>query len=234
MAPKKSGLFAIPQILLLPTFSLSNNAVKHVDLVGVRRQGKPEMLRQTMAPMNFFPIPENPNTDSAPKNPPAGSLKSMDLFPQSADSSTKMLDAAEEPKTAQMTIFYAGQVIVFNDFPADKAKEVMLLATKGSNSQVFTPQPAFVAPRIPKNQIESKARVPPSPIMSSNPIQDLLQQTAEPMASDLPIARRKSLHRFLEKRKDRITSKSPYQVVDTSAASSPDKNKAWLSLAASQ
>ncbi|KAH7845937.1 hypothetical protein Vadar_007677 [Vaccinium darrowii] len=35
-----------------------------------------------------------------------------------------------EPKTAQMTIFYAGRVIVFNDLSADKEKEVMLLASK--------------------------------------------------------------------------------------------------------
>lgn len=35
-----------------------------------------------------------------------------------------------EPQTAQMTIFYDGKVMVFNDFPADKAKEIMLLIEK--------------------------------------------------------------------------------------------------------
>ncbi|KAH7842678.1 hypothetical protein Vadar_007968 [Vaccinium darrowii] len=35
-----------------------------------------------------------------------------------------------EPETAQMTIFYAGRVILFNDLSADKEKEVMLLASK--------------------------------------------------------------------------------------------------------
>ena len=39
----------------------------------------------------------------------------------------------ETETTDQMTIFYAGQVLVFNDLPADKAREVMLLASKGSS-----------------------------------------------------------------------------------------------------
>lgn len=39
-----------------------------------------------------------------------------------------------KPETAQMTIFYAGQVLVFNDLPSDKAEEVMALARKGSSN----------------------------------------------------------------------------------------------------
>lgn len=37
----------------------------------------------------------------------------------------------EEDKS-QLTIFYGGKVLVFNDFPADKAKGLMQLAGKGS------------------------------------------------------------------------------------------------------
>lgn len=85
--------------------------------------------------------------------------------------STKMFDATEERTTAQMTIFYEGQVIVYNDFPADKAKEVMVLASKGSSSQQFTPRPAL-APKILNNQFESSARVLPSPSMSSDRFRD--------------------------------------------------------------
>jgi len=37
----------------------------------------------------------------------------------------------KEPKAAQMTIFYAGQVVVFNDIPPEKMEEIMALASKG-------------------------------------------------------------------------------------------------------
>ncbi|KAI4330449.1 hypothetical protein MLD38_028739 [Melastoma candidum] len=65
----------------------------------------------------------------------------MDLFPQGVgygsdkgDVPNSLLDAdntSDGPRKAMaapMTIFYAGQVLVFNYFPADKVKEVMLLA----------------------------------------------------------------------------------------------------------
>ncbi|XP_071721444.1 protein TIFY 10A-like [Rutidosis leptorrhynchoides] len=48
-------------------------------------------------------------------------------------------------------------------------------------------------------------------------------------SSDLPIARKASLARFLEKRKDRITSRSPYQSQDVSKQGD---SKAWLGLGA--
>ncbi|XP_047327750.1 protein TIFY 10a-like [Impatiens glandulifera] len=79
----------------------------------------------------------------------------------------------EEKEMAQMTIFYAGKVMVF-DFPPTKANHLLTTIATAAHQQL-TPHP-------------------PAPVS----------------ASDLPIARRASLHRFLDKRKSRVMAKAPY------------------------
>ncbi|KAL2537969.1 protein TIFY 10b-like [Forsythia ovata] len=49
-----------------------------------------------------------------------------------------------EPETVQMTIIYAGQVFVFNDFPVDKANEIMMLATAQNHHTTAVPPPYMV------------------------------------------------------------------------------------------
>ncbi|KAJ4834727.1 hypothetical protein Tsubulata_007689 [Turnera subulata] len=207
----------------------------------------PEMLRSTATTtttMNLFPMSETPCWNSGtPRN-----LRSMDLFPQQAgflkEDAQKTLDSRpKEPQTAQMTIFYGGQVIVFNDFPADKAKEVMLLAGKGnmqSSKIPFASGPAsghpstFAALPVPKPTSEPANSIPPTansvPRFGNTITQDRVKSPAQAIASDLPIARRASLHRFLEKRKDRLTSRAPYQT--SSPFQAPGETKSWLGLAA--
>ncbi|XWS70102.1 hypothetical protein CRYUN_Cryun03dG0020400 [Craigia yunnanensis] len=176
--------------------------------------------------MNLFPLNEKSGdvcgrNVAAPRN-----LRSMDLFPQQAgfsssvakDDGLKRVDSsvtsmnkftAVEPQTAQMTIFYGGQVIVFNDFPADKAKEIILLASKGSSqNNSFNPNPAKTnAPFTSSYPIESGIGAPPTsnvvPNFGNSVTQECIQPAQQPIPGDLPIARRASLHRFLEKRKDR-------------------------------
>ncbi|XP_076886127.1 protein TIFY 10B-like [Bidens hawaiensis] len=74
-----------------------------------------------------------------------------------------------------MTIFYKGQVAVFDNVSADKARDIILTASSYQNSH--SPYEAF-----------------------------------EMNGSDLPIARRSSLHKFLAKRKERASERAPYQV----------------------
>lgn len=94
--------------------------------------------------------------------------------------------ASIDLRSAQMTIFYAGQVLVVDNLPAANAKEVMQLASK-------------------YNYVNKTAD---NCCGNSNPS---AENQTQPLDSDLPIARRASLHRFLEKRKDRATARAPYQ-----------------------
>ncbi|KAK7363325.1 hypothetical protein VNO77_05464 [Canavalia gladiata] len=159
-----------------------------------------------------------------PGNKTARNLTTMDLLsPQTAyprfPEVPIMVNASSmakgEPKAAQLTIFYAGQVVVFDDFPADKVEEIMTLANKGiSQSQnpsacAYTHSHPSVVPNI----------VPQAP--------------SRPIVGDLPIARKASLHRFLEKRKDRIAAKAPYQTAHhISAIEKPVESTPWLGLGA--
>ncbi|KAM7480638.1 hypothetical protein LguiA_028851 [Lonicera macranthoides] len=98
--------------------------------------------------------------------------------------------ATIEAKAGQMTIFYRGQVLVFDDFPAEKVTEITLLANRGiSQHTSFTDRKA-----------DNMAAASSTPSSSSNTGSD---RQAAIGGSDMPIARRASLHRFLEKRKDR-------------------------------
>ncbi|XP_060172943.1 protein TIFY 10B-like isoform X2 [Lycium barbarum] len=124
------------------------------------------------------------------------SSREMDV--SKASSSKEILPNKDEEKPAQLSIFYGGKVMVFDDFPADKARAVILLASKG----------------IPHN---SYAIFQTSTIDKTGPLKvgsDLKQQAETNGANsfDLPIARRSSLYRFLEKRKDKDPARVPYQM----------------------
>ncbi|KAF5458706.1 hypothetical protein F2P56_022719 [Juglans regia] len=220
----------------------------------VEGNGKVETYSQTAPTMNLFPITEKLSDFSSRNVVATQNLKPMDLFPQPpgfaaslpkeevpeiATDSRVDKSATAEPERAQMTIFYAGKVIVFNEFPAEKAKEIMLLASQGSSQSNPNNQNAFAASKLARIDSSSSigtssSFVPPS--LGNKTIHEHIQLPPQPLANDLPIARRASLHRFLEKRKDRVTARAPYQYqTNNSAAAAPAKpveSKSWLGLAA--
>ncbi|KAK3022144.1 hypothetical protein RJ639_045283 [Escallonia herrerae] len=182
-------------------------------------KGRPEAPPDTdTATMNLLTSMEK-SGDGAQKS--TQGVIAMDLLPQyvgTMDFST----AKVEPKPAQMTMFYAGQVLVFDDFPAEKAREIMSLATKGNLRPTSLDENDLVGGG------DSIASVAPS---GSEPPQERLQPQPTAVDSDLPIARRSSLHRFLEKRKGRVTARAPYQVVHhSSPAPASPKHEEQLEL----
>lgn len=84
-----------------------------------------------------------------------------------------------------LTIFYKGVVSVFN-VPQDKAEIILKLAVEGCFKKVESPDLEVAVPSSDQ------------------------QQLLESLNGDLPLARRKSLQRFLEKRLERLTSVMPY------------------------
>ncbi|KAJ0257362.1 Protein TIFY 10A [Hirschfeldia incana] len=200
--------------------------------------------RKPTTTMSLFPC-EASHVDSMA---PAQDVKHKNLFPRqpsfsSSSSSLPKEDVSKmtqttssrsvkpEPQTAALTIFYGGQVIVFNDFSAEKAKEVMNLATKGT-ANTFT---GFTSSINNNNNIAPTLNQVPH-LMKPATQEPILSSSAA-MACELPIARRASLHRFLAKRKDRVTSKAPYQLRDpakdsTKAYKTGDNTTSWLGLSA--
>ncbi|CAL1399611.1 unnamed protein product [Linum trigynum] len=135
---------------------------------------------------------------------------------------------------AQMTIFYGGKVIVFNDFPAEKAKEIVGLV---SEQQGISSNNKSQDEQI-NNNINTAAAAAASSSSTSpdagQRIGHLRPPQPRPMGSDLPIARRASLHRFLEKRKDRVTSRGPYHQFESPKAADGDKKNPWIDRRMSQ
>lgn len=110
-------------------------------------------------------------------------------------------DQKEDEISGQLTIFYDGKVMVFDNFPSKKAQDLMEMASKS------------VRP-------------------NSGPAGSLRPEPSAPVDLTMPIARRASLHRFLEKRKDRNNSQAPYVVHGSSeleeAPAKSEKSLTWL------
>ncbi|MED6210356.1 hypothetical protein PIB30_063346 [Stylosanthes scabra] len=217
--------------------------------------GSPETSCQSATTMNLFPTKEN---NVVPKNL-AFTGTAMDLLsPQPAFrpslhseeiptliNSSAVKSVSKSPKTAQLTIFYNGQVVVFDDCPAEKANELMAFANKGvssqsQNSSVYTytqSQPSFPPNLARTSAADSTLQAfPKVNIVASagtNSIHEHSKPQSRPVVCDLPIARKASLHRFLEKRKDRIASKGPYQAANPIGnANKPAESMSWLELGA--
>ncbi|XP_074571019.1 protein TIFY 10b-like [Curcuma longa] len=152
--------------------------------------------------------------------------EAMELFPQRAEFNTAS-EEARERGNPQLTIFYGGKVMVFDNFPPEKANDLLKLAGEGIKRNQILGQES-------SSSEFSKDQNPTLESMAANSwlTAEGLARSAQPSLSDLPIARKASLQRFLEKRKDRINARAPYQV-KTSGMDTPfkqEKSRSWLGL----
>lgn len=163
-----------------------------------------------------------------------------------ATTQTRMLssDSCDKQSSAQLTIFYAGNVNVYNAISLAKAEEIMLLAASGSPLPVnvlnkpsgqFAPAGMSYAvglqsspdqqERLQLNLLTGQAdQFAADQVGQSSPPPASKEQTESSLPSTpssfpegqqvvpraLPQARKASLARFLERRKERVQAKSPY------------------------
>ncbi|KAL9311516.1 Protein TIFY 11B [Arabidopsis thaliana] len=113
---------------------------------------------------------------------------------------------APESGNSQLTIFFGGKVMVFNEFPEDKAKEIMEVAKEANHVAVDSKNS-----QSHMNLDKSNVVIPDlnEPTSSGN---NEDQETGQQHQVVERIARRASLHRFFAKRKDRAVARAPYQV----------------------
>ncbi|KAI4344679.1 hypothetical protein L6164_011878 [Bauhinia variegata] len=109
--------------------------------------------------------------------------------------------------TNRLAIFFNGNICVYDGIPAEKVQEIMLIAAKSAGMKKISSQSQFTSP-IPTRPSSPQGTT--NNAASPQAICFPAQKSSICRLQEFPIARRQSLQRFLEKRRDRLGSKAPY------------------------
>ncbi|XVE67469.1 hypothetical protein DITRI_Ditri08aG0163900 [Diplodiscus trichospermus] len=121
----------------------------------------------------------------------------------------------DKSSKAQLTIFYAGVVNVYDDVSAEKAQAIMLLAGERSWSR----------PRASHEKLKTVAKTPLNRPNVESPCK---------LQAEIPIARKISLQHFLEKRRRRMINNSPYAPVAAKAINRDEEKENELNKISNQ
>ncbi|CAL0306921.1 unnamed protein product [Lupinus luteus] len=128
---------------------------------------------------------------------------------------------AVNPSTTQFTIFYNGNICVYSGIPAEKVREIMLIAGASAKSAEVKKENPF-ASSIPTGP--SSPEGTSSNLASQQSVCFPAEKNPICRLQEFPLARRQSLQRFLEKRRDRLASKVPYASSTIKAADNNIEN----------
>ncbi|KAK6240446.1 Tify domain - like 4 [Theobroma cacao] len=157
--------------------------------VGKTNEEESEALKKKLPPRPLIPLlPPKFASDKFSRLPP--SFLEQELLPGIRCDEIRTSSTGVVSSKAQLTIFYAGVINVYDNVPTDKAQAIMLLAGESSLSKPIANE---------KPRTDAKTPLPPPNVESSCKLQ-----------ADLPIARKISLQHFLAKRRHRIGNNSPY------------------------